>query len=335
MAKSDNQKLKMMYLKKMLEEKTDENHPMSMQQIIDELDGYDIKAERKSIYSDIEQLNRFGMDIVFRREQPSGYYVASRDFELAELKLLVDAVQASKFITERKSRELIKKLEGQASVHDGYMLQRHVIVANRIKSMNESILYNVDDIHKAILNNVKISFQYAVWTSAKKLEAKKNGKPYVISPWALTWNEENYYMIGYDAEAGKVKHYRVDKMLKIKLTNQPRDGKEDFEGFDIARYNKQTFGMFISDKAKNDKDIVLDCDNDKIGVVLDRFGVDIPVRDISDEQCRARVKVNVSNQFFAWLCGLGTSVKIVEPADVAEEYRKYLKNIAKMYKQKD
>lgn len=336
MAKSDNQKLKMMYLKRMLEEKTDENHPMSMQQIIDELDGYDIKAERKSIYSDIEQLNRFGMDIVFKREQPSGYYVASRDFELAELKLLVDAVQASKFITERKSRELIKKLESQASVHDGYMLQRHVIVANRIKSMNESILYNVDDIHKAILNNVKISFQYAVWTPVKKLEPKKSGKLYVISPWALTWNEENYYMIGYDSEENKVKHYRVDKMLKIKLTDQTRDGKEEFEGFDIAKYNKQTFGMFVSkDEEKKDRDMVLDCDNNMVGVIFDRFGVDIPLRSISDKQCRVRVKVNVSNQFYAWLCGLGTSVKIVEPLDIAEDYRKYLKSIAKMYKQKD
>ncbi len=331
MAKSDNQKLKMMYLKKMLEEKTDEKHPISMQQILEELDAYDIKAERKSIYSDIEQLNKFGMDIVFRREQPAGYYVASRDFELAELKLLVDAVQASKFITERKSRELIKKLEGQASVHDGYQLQRHVIVANRIKSMNESILYNVDDIHKAILNNVKISFQYAVWTPAKKLEPKNSGKKYIISPWALTWNEENYYMIGYDSEANKVKHYRVDKMLKIQQTNQPRDGKNTFEGFDIAKYNKQTFGMFAGDE----NDIILDCDNDMVGVILDRFGADIPVRAISDNQCRARVKVNVSNQFFAWLCGLGTKVKIVEPAEVAEDYRKYLKNIAKMYKQKD
>lgn len=333
MAKSENQKLKMMYLKKMLEEKTDENHPMPMQEIIDELDKYDIKAERKSIYSDIELLNRFGMDIVFRKEQPAGYYVASRDFELAELKLLVDAVQASKFVTEKKSRELIKKLEGQASTYDGHKLQRHVIVANRIKSMNESIFYNVDKIHQALFDNVKISFQYAVWTPEKKLEPKKGGKPYIISPWALTWNEENYYMIGYDEEACKVKHYRVDKMLKIKLTEQPRDGKECFRDFDIAKYNKQTFGMFISDKNMNDKDIVLDCDNDMIGVILDRFGADTSVRAISDNQCRARVRVNVSNQFYAWLCGLGTKVKIAEPADVAEDYRKYLKSIAKMYKQ--
>lgn len=329
MAKSDNQKLKMMYLKKMLEEKTDEQHTISMQQILEELDGYGIKAERKSIYSDIEQLNQFGMDIVFRREQPSGYYLASRDFELPELKLLVDAVQASKFVTEKKSRELIKKLESQASVHDGYKLQRHVIVANRIKSMNESIFYNVDKIHQAILGNVKISFQYAIWTAAKKLEPKKNGKKYVVSPWALTWNEENYYMIGYDTDANKVKHYRVDKMLKIELTQESRDGKEKFDGFDIAKYNKQTFGMFAGDET----DLVMDVDNDMIGVVLDRFGADIPVRAVSDKQCRVRVKVNVSNQFFAWLCGLGTKVKIAEPANVAENYRKYLKSIAKMYKQ--
>ena len=328
MAKSDNQKLKMMYLKMMLEENTDERHPMTMQEIIDKLESYDIKAERKSIYSDIDQLNRFGMDIVFRREQPSGYYVASRDFELPELKLLVDAVQASKFITEKKSRELIKKLESQASVHDGYMLQRHVIVAKRIKSMNESIFYNVDKIHQAILSNVKISFKYAVWTPDKKLEPKKKGTNYVISPWALTWNEENYYMIGYDSAAEMVKHYRVDKMLNIDLTEIMRDGRETFENFDIAKYNKQTFGMF----AGEEMDLVLDVDNSMIGVILDRFGVDVSVRPVSEVQCRARVKVNVSGQFYAWLCGLGTKVKIVEPVSVAEDYRKYLKDIAKMYK---
>ncbi len=329
MAKSDNQKLKMMYLKMILEKKTDSNHPMTMQQIINELESYDVKAERKSIYSDIEYLNQFGMDIQFKREQPSGYYVDSRDFGLAELKLLVDAVQASKFITEKKSRELIKKLESQVSTHDGYKLQRQVIVANRIKSMNESIFNNVDQIYEALNKNVKIKFKYAVWTPNKKLEPKNNGKSYVISPWALTWNEENYYMIGYDSQAGKVKHYRVDKMLNIGLTDELRDGKDKFEDFDIAKYNKQTFGMFAGEETK----IVLDVDNTMIGVVLDRFGADISLRPISEKQSRVHVTVNVSNQFFAWLCGLGTKVKITEPVDVAEDYRKYLKDIAKMYKQ--
>lgn len=329
MAKSDNQKLKMMYLRKMLEEKSDYNHPLSMQDILAELEKYDIKAERKSIYSDVEQLERFGMDIMYTREKPAGYYLASREFELSELKLLVDAVQSSKFITENKSRDIIKKLEGLASIHDAYKLQRHVIVANRIKSMNTSSLINVDKIHQAMLDNVKVSFQYAEWTSAKKLEPKKNGKRYEISPWALTWSDENYYMIGYDSDKKMVKHYRVDKMLKMDVTRKARDGKEEFKNFDLAQFDKQTFGMFAGDK----QDLALSCSNKLIGVIFDRFGTDIPVIPVNDKECRVRVKVNVSEQFFGWLCGLGTGVKIVEPASVAESYRKYLKSIAKMYKE--
>ena len=330
MAKSDNQKLKMMYIRKMLEEKSDYRHPLSMQDILAGLEAHDIKAERKSIYSDMEMLERFGMDIKYTREQPSGYYLADRDFELPELKLLVDAVQSSKFITESKSRELIKKIEGLTSIHDGYKLQRHVLVANRVKSMNSSCLINVDMIHQAMLENVKVTFQYAEWTVEKKLEPKKNGKRYEISPWALTWNDENYYMIGYDSEKKMVKHYRVDKMLKMDVTSRMRDGKEAFKNFDIAQFNKQTFGMFAGEK----QDLAIICSNKLIGVIFDRFGTDIPVIPVDDKQCRVRVKVNVSDQFFGWLCGLGTNVKIVEPASVAEDYRKYIKAIAKMYKDK-
>lgn len=330
MAKSDNQKLKMMYIRRMLEERSDYQHPLSMQDILNELEANDIKAERKSIYSDMEMLERFGMDIMYTREKPAGYYLASREFELPELKLLVDAIQSSKFITENKSRELIKKLESLASVHDASKLQRHVLVANRVKSMNSSCLINVDKIHQAMLDNVKVSFQYAEWTAAKKLEPKKNGKRYEISPWSLTWSDENYYMIGYDSEKKMVKHYRVDKMLKMDVTRKARDGKEAFKNFDLAQFDKQTFGMFAGDK----QDLTLVCSNKLIGVIFDRFGTDIPVIPVDDKECRVRVKVNVSDQFFGWLCGLGTGVKIVEPANVADDYRKYLKNIAKMYKDK-
>ena len=327
MAKSDNQKLKLLYIKKMLEEKTDENHVISTQQIIDELANYDIKAERKSIYSDIDMLTRFGMDIVLRKERPTGYYLASRDFELPELKLLVDAVQTSRFITEKKTRELIKKLESMASKYDGSLMQRQVIVTDRIKSMNESIYYNVDVIHQAISNNVKMKFKYVEWTAAKQTKYKRDGEEYVVSPWALTWSEDNYYMIGFDSKNGKVKHYRVDKMHKPAITSEERDGKENFKNFDMAKFSKQTFGMF----AGTERVLNLECEQDIIGVIIDRFGPDTSIR-LDKDKCRVRVTVNVSKPFYGWLCTLGDKVKIVEPQDVADDYRKYLKGIAKMYK---
>lgn len=284
MAKSDNQKLKLLYIKKMLEEKTDENHVISTSQIIEGLAANGIKAERKSIYSDIEALNSYGMDIVLRKERPTGYYLASREFELPELKLLVDAVQTSKFITEKKSRELIKKLEAMASKYDGNLLQRQVIVTDRIKSMNESIYYNVDVIHQAISANVKIKFKYVEWTVAKQTKYKRDGEEYLVSPWALTWSDDNYYMIGFDSKNNKVKHYRVDKMYRPSITKEERDGKENFQNFDMAKFTKQTFGMFSG----VERDLVLECSQDIIGVLIDRFGADTAIRLDEKDKCRVR-----------------------------------------------
>lgn len=328
MAKSDNQKLKLLYIKEMLEEKTDENHIITTQQIIDGLAEYGIKAERKSIYSDIEALTNYGMDIILKKERPSGYYLASRGFELPELKLLVDAVQTSKFITTKKSRELIKKLESMASKYDGNLLQRQVIVTDRIKSMNESIYYNVDVIHQAISGNVQVKFKYVEWTAAKQTKFKRDGADYVVSPWALTWSEDNYYMIGFDGKNGKVKHYRVDKMYKPVLTSEERDGKEIFQNFDMVKYSKQTFGMYSG----VEKELVLECNQDIIGVIIDRFGPDTAIRLVDDEICRVRVTVNVSNTFYGWLCSLGNKVRIAEPSEIASDYRKFLKEITKLYK---
>ena len=168
-----------------------------------------------------------------------------RDFEIAELKLLVDAVQSSKFITESKSNKLIKKIEGLASNNEAKSLHRQVYVANRIKTTNESVYYNVDDIQKAISENHKVSFQYFQWNPNKEKELRHNGMRYEISPWALTWDDENYYMVGYDSKEAKIKHYRVDKMLKIEImADSKREGKALFKDMDMAVYSKKIFGMF-------------------------------------------------------------------------------------------
>lgn len=239
MAKGANQKIKILYLMQILLHETDEEHGLTLAQISEMLSARGIDAERKTLYDDIEILRVFGLDIEKRKEKNTvKYCVVSRDFELPELKLLVDAVQSSKFITHKKSNELIKKIEGFASKYDSQQLQRQVFVANRIKAMNESIYYTVDYIHEAINKDVKVSFKYFNWNEKKEKVLRHDGNSFVISPWALTWDDENYYLIGFDSFDGIIKHYRVDKMLGISLTDEKRDGAQLFKNFDMALYAK-------------------------------------------------------------------------------------------------
>lgn len=307
--------------------RTDEKHSLSAKDLIVNLEARGITAERKSIYDDIECLKLFGMDIELRKEAPKGYYLASRQFELPELKLLVDSVQSSKFLTERKSRELIKKLESLTSSYEATYLQRQVIVSNRIKTMNESIYYNVDKIHEAISGDRAISFQYSEWGVNKELKDKKNGQKYEISPFALNFNDDNYYLVGYDHETKIVKHYRVDKMKSIDILKKPRENKELFKDFDNGIFAKKTFGMYGGEE----KELELLCDNKLAGVIIDRFGKDVYMRPVDDKVFKVLVKVNISNQFYGWLCGIGSGVKIISPKEVVDGYKKHLQGIVKSY----
>ena len=200
MPKGTNQKLKLYYLSRIMMEKTDDEHFITMPEIQKELEGYGVTADRKSLYDDLEALRILGIDVIGEKDGRSYvYHVGKKQFEIAELKLLVDAIQSSKFITEKKSNELIKKLTGLASNYETSQLKRQVVVQGRIKTMNESIYYIVDDIHNAITNNKKIRFEYLKWNLDKKMERRKD-KLYEVSPWALTWDDENYYLIGFDSE---------------------------------------------------------------------------------------------------------------------------------------
>lgn len=323
MAKSSGQKLKLFYIAQMLEENTDENHPMSTAEIIERLAANNIHSERKSIYDDINKLCDFGYDIIqVHSRQGGGYYLASREFELAELKLLVDAVQSSRFITTKKSRELIKKLEKKAGKHDAGKLQRQVIVAGRIKTENESIYYSIDNIHRAIQEDKQISFTYMDWNLKKELTPRPNGEK-TVSPWALVWKEENYYLLAFDSEDEIIKHYRVDKMGTVEIGKLAREGKEQFLGIDIAAYTNRTFGMFGGEE----ESITLRFPNKLIGVVLDRFGKEADLRPADAESFFVRAKVAVSGQFFGWLAGIGKDAQIEKPQSVKERYEKWLKDI--------
>ena len=275
------------------------------------------------------------MDICSTKSKTVKYYIASRDFELSELKLLVDAVQSSKFITHKKSNTLIKKLENLLSEHDAKKLQRQVVVSNRVKTMNEKIYYNIDGIHNAINSSCKISFYYYQWVTTKegtqKITKKRrnNGEKYVVSPWALTWDDENYYLIAYDDKADRIKHYRVDKMESVEvLESKKRDGKELFKKFDMAVYSKQIFGMFGGELT----DIKIRFDNSLIGVVVDRFSKNVFISLNSDSTFDMSTKVMLSPTFYGWLFGLKDKAKILSPQKAKEEFLHYIDDIQNMYK---
>lgn len=334
MAKSPNQKLKLLYLQQILLQRTDEDHPISMEEMRKALQDYNIKAERKSIYSDLEALRLFGVEVEYRRGENGGYYVADRPFELPELKLLVDAVQSSKFITRKKSDALIKKVEGLASAYQARVLQRQVFVTNRIKTMNESIYYNIDKIHAAISSQEKIRFRYFEWVvdfnSRQRLvkRFRHQGNQYMVSPWALTWDDENYYLVAYDSAAGIIKHYRVDKMLEIEDTGEKRDGQELFDRFDMAMYSKKMFGMF----GGQEEEVTLQLEKSLAGVAVDRFGRDVFIsRGEDEDHFIVRIKAVVSPQFMAWVFGLGERTEIFGPEKVREQFCNYAAGILKQY----
>lgn len=324
MAKTYNQKMKLLHILRILSEKTDENHYLTAAKLIEELDKEGIKAERKSIYSDIEELVEYGYDIIHVKSRVNGgYYMGNRDFELAELKLLVDAVQSSKFITMKKSEELIKKLEKLTSVYEAKSLQRQVYVTNRIKTDNESIYYNVDDIHNAILNNKKIRFQYMDWSITKELKPRKNGQWYEVSPYALVWAEERYYLVGYSANDKEIRHYRVDKIGKLEISSEKREGMENPGTFDVAAYYNKMFGMY----GGTAESITIGFPQNMIGVFIDRFGKDIDIRKREEDYLSVRVSIVPSGQFYGWIAGLGKDVKIMGPTTVQKEYCRYLEEI--------
>ena len=324
MARSERQKLKLLYLRDYLQRNTDEQHPVTMKQIIAHLEQNDIPAERKSIYTDIELLRTYGMDII---QESGNYYVGSRYFELPELKLLVDSVQSSKFITYKKTGSLIKKIEEMASIYEAQLLNRQVYVANRIKSMNESIYYNVDEIHNGIAHNKKIRFRYFEYTIAKERSFRKDGSFYEVSPYALTWDDENYYMVAYDSDAEIIKHYRVDKMTDISVTDQERNGKEHFDTLDMGTYAKKVFGMFSG----KEKPVRLRIANHLVGAILDRFGKDVFIVPDGEDHFTVSVDVVISPQFFGWISGFGPDAVITAPDDVVDEMRRHISAINEQY----
>lgn len=322
MAKSTNQKLKILYLMDLLLRNTDEEHPIAMKDIIAYLEECGISAERKSIYSDIEGLKLFGVDIVSSQK---GYSVVSRDFELPELKMLVDCVSASKFITEKKSEKLIKKIESLASKHEGYKLQRQVYIADRLKAGNEDIYRSVDTLSEAINQKKKVSFKYFEYAPDKKKKYRNDGNEYVVSPYSLTVSDENYYLISHYPKHKELTHFRVDRMADIKVMEETVESLEKIMGekFNIGEYSKRIFSMYSGE----DERVEILCENSMMNAVIDRFGEDVFVLREDEEHFKVRVTVDVSPTFFAWIFTFGGKMKITAPESVKEQFN----NVAKKF----
>ena len=326
--KGENQKQKMLYLMKIFSEETDDTHFLSMTEIIQKLADNGITADRKTLYVDFDELRKFGLDILMEKVgRIYCYHLGSREFELPELKLLVDAVQSAKSITDKKSRELIKKLEGLVSKYEARQLNRQVIISGRIKSMNESIYYNVDTLYEAIGADRQIRFKYVQWNIRKETSLRRDGVWYQVSPWALMWADENYYLVGYDAADDKIKHYRVDKMLKISLAAEKREGQDQFKKFNMPRYTKSLFGMFGGEETR----VTLEAENSMVGVLIDRFGKDIIISPVDGTRFRTTVTVAVSRQFLGWIIALGDGVKIVGPDEVTTQMRAEAARLVSQY----
>lgn len=318
MPRSEKQKLKLYLIIDYFKRKSDEEHPVSIVDIIDYLGGLGITAERKSIYRDINAMEKLGYEIVQVHDKKFRYYLANRKFELAELRMLVDVVQASRFITKKKSNALIKKLESLTSEYAAEKLQSQVFVTNRIKNSNESIYYNVDIIHMAINSNCCISFNYFEWDMNRRRKYRRRGKTYEVSPWALVWHNENYYLIAFDNMAQMIKHYRVDRMNNIESSDVSRSGEKEFRNVDIAGYVKKFFGMYGGEMTM----VTLNCKRELANAVIDRFGTDIQFMPRPDSKSfDIEVEVAISPVFLSWVFMFGGGIRILSPTSAAEKLK--------------
>lgn len=327
MPKSANQKFKILYLMKMFLERTDEDHPVTVNQMIEELALYDIRAERKSIYDDLEALRVYGLDIVKVKGKTTGYFVASRDFEIPELKLLVDAVQCSKFITPKKSRELIKKLENLASQHQAKLLNREVCLTNRPKAFNEAIYINVDLLHEAIAGKKMVSFRYFDYSLSKRKVYRKDGALYYTSPYGLSWDDEHYYLIGFSEKHDDFIHYRVDRMTDVEIIDEPRVPLPRGAVFNLADYSKKIFRMF----GGQGESVEMWFDNSLVNVVIDRFGKHVRIMPRDEKTFVIKTEVVLSGPFYAWIFQFGDKAGILSPTEAVKGFMEIIGKTIKKY----
>ena len=307
-----------LYVLKYLWENTDEEHPATVSDILSALANEGIKVERHALMSDMEKLIEFGIDIVCVKSSPNKYFIGQRTFELPELKLLVDAVESSRFISAAQSGRLVGKLYGMASTHQATEQNRHLYIDGRVKSDSRTLYYTVDLIHKAINDRKRIRFKYIEYTAEKKKVYKHNGCIYEFSPYAMLWHDDRYYVLGFSERHGKIAKFRVDRIAKAEITEltavtMPKD-------FEPVAYLKNIIAMYEGRMER----VRLKCEPDMMKVIIDRFGADVQTEPLEDG-FTAEVNVSVSPTFFGWVLGFAGKIKIISPVTVADEYKKALK----------
>lgn len=329
MAGNQRQKLKLLYIMRFLLRGADKNHGVTTQEIIDHLASLDVTAERKSVYHDIAALREYGIDVVKRKSgQDTRYHIGRRDFERPELALLVDAVQSAKFLTEKKSADLIKKLKSLGSEHEVEFLEKRVQVPGRVKMQNESVYRNIDALHRAAVTRKKVSFKYYDYDMNKKKIARRGGGLYETTPLGLAYVDEFYYLVTYNENSGdKILKFRVDRMAEIKILDVPSARVPREAQFDIAKYCQRLFGMFGGE----DVSVALIIDKSLVNNVIDRFGSGVMIQRIDDSTARVSAVVTKSPAFFGWITQFGDAIKIDFPKSLAREYGEFLMKIAAMY----
>ena len=312
------QKLKILVEYQILLQESDEAHQINAIEMTKRLEKRGVPAERKSVYKDMSILMDAGIDVV---KGEKGYYIGERIFELPELKLLVDAVGASKFISQKKSKELVEKICTLASLDEANQLERQVVVPNRIKSGNDKIFYTIDVIYQCLDNDKQMAFKYQEWTLTKEMKPRHGGKVYHVSPAFLLRNDENYYLVAFDEDSRAIRHYRVDKMVSAEMIDVDKTSDEQIKVLNPKEYAKQHISMF----AGQERVITIRFEKQLIGVVLDRFGTDIDVRSDGEKYVKARISVAVSPQLYGWLTGIGATICF--PEEEERKYKDYLKGI--------
>lgn len=312
------QKYKIINEYQILMNESDEHHQINAIEMTRRLEARGIPAERKTVYKDMATLMEAGVDVV---KGDKGYYIGSRVFELAELKLLVDAVGASKFISQKKTKELVEKITTLASMDEATQLTRQVVVPEKRSTGNEKIFYSIDVIYQCLDNNKKMSFKYQDWTLTKEMKPRHGGKIYVVSPAFLLRNDENYYLVAYDDDSQQIRHYRVDKIISAEMLDEERSGDKQRGALNPHEYAKQHISMFAGDE----RVVTIRFDKRLIGVVLDKFGADIDIRAEGDDLVRARISVAVSPQLYGWLTGIGATICF--PEEEERKFKNYIKAI--------
>ncbi len=325
---SDAQKLKLLYLAQILREETDDDHGLTGPQLIEKLAEHGVGVERKTLYNDIECLRTFGMDIQMYQRAPVQYGLATREFQESEVMLLADAVQSSRFLTEKKSNALVRSVEMLCSKHMAKTLKKRLHVEGRVKGANEKVFYNLDAIQRAFTEKKQITFQYQKYDATKKRNMQRDGHSYLRTPVHLIYKEDCYYLVAWSDEHQGLANFRVDRMVNIEVSPVPAAKNDEIANFDVGEYLQKSFGMFSGKQVA----ATFRVNNKVIEPVIDKFGKDVDMTPYNEDEVRVRASVMEAPTFFGWLATLGTNVIIEQPQALRTSYAQYLQGITELYK---